>query len=87
LLVNDPVMISLDRIAVDPAKMNGQPCIRGMRITVRRVLEISALYPDPEERRREFPDIEDEDVRQALHYAALQLPDQIIDLNPDALVA
>jgi uncharacterized protein (DUF433 family) len=80
-------MISLDRIEVDPAKMNGQPCIRGMRMTVRRVVEISALYPDPDERRKEFPDIEDEDVRQALHYAALQLPDQIIELDPDALVA
>ncbi len=63
-------MMNLDRIVVDPGKMNGQPCLRGLRITVRRAVEISALYPDPEERRQEFPDLEDEDVRQALHYAA-----------------
>jgi uncharacterized protein (DUF433 family) len=31
---------------LDPGKMGGQPCIRGMRITVRRILEILATYPD-----------------------------------------
>ena len=39
-------MQALDRITVDPALINGQPCLRGMRLTVRRVLEIVALYPD-----------------------------------------
>ena len=37
------------RITTDPAVMNGQPCIRGMRLTVRRVLEALATYPDPTE--------------------------------------
>ncbi|MCU0749076.1 MAG: DUF433 domain-containing protein, partial [Akkermansiaceae bacterium] len=64
-----------------------QPCIRSMRLTVRRVIEIAALYPDPEERKMEFPEIEDEDVKQALHYAAIHLPDQFIPLSGDALVA
>ena len=58
--------------------MNGQPCLRNLRLTVRRVIEIAALYPDRSERLLEFPGIEDEDVRQALHFAALQLPDGII---------
>ena len=35
-----------DRITIDPEQMNGQPCIRGMRLTVRRVVEAAALYPD-----------------------------------------
>ena len=35
----------VDRITWDPHQMNGQPCIRGMRQTVRRVLEAVALYP------------------------------------------
>jgi hypothetical protein len=35
-----------DRITVDPETMNGQPCIRNMRLTVRRVVEAVALYPD-----------------------------------------
>lgn len=80
-------MKKLDRITVDPERMNGQPCIRNLRLTVRRVLEIAALYPDRTERVQEFPEIEDEDVRQALHYAALLLPDAIFQLDPDALVA
>lgn len=80
-------MITLDRITTDPNQLNGQPCLRGMRLTVRRVLEIAALYPDGAERRKEFPELEDEDVSQALHYAALHLPDQIIALPGDALVA
>jgi len=41
------------------------------------------MYPDRAERLAEFPEIEDEDVRQALRYAALLLPDAVID----ALVA
>lgn len=80
-------MIKLDRITVDSQKMNGQPCLRNLRITVRRVIEIAALYPDRSERLKEYPEIDDEDVRQALRYAALQLPDGIFPLDPDALVA
>lgn len=80
-------MIPLDRITSNPELMNGQPCIRGMRLTVRRVIEIAALYPDAAERRKEFPELEDEDLRQALHYAALHLPDQILSMHDDALVA
>ena len=77
----------LDRITVNPEQMNGQPCLRHHRLTVRRVLEISATYPDRSQRLLEFPEIEDEDVRQALQYALLQLPDSIVPLDPDALVA
>jgi len=80
-------MINLDRITLNPDRMNGQPCLRDLRLTVRRVLEIAALYPDRAERKAEFPEIDDEDFRQALRYAALQLPDGISTLNPDALVA
>lgn len=36
---------------------------------------------------REFPEIDDEDIRQALQYAALYLPDQVIPLDTDAVVA
>jgi len=80
-------MISFDRITSDPHRMNGQPCLRDLRLTVRRVVEIAAMYPDRTERMLEYPELEDEDVRQALHYAALQLPDQVTPLDPDALVA
>ena len=72
--------MTFDRITVEPGKVNGQPCIRGMRLTVKRVLEALSLYPDREELRREYPELEDEDIRQALAYAAAHLEDRIIDL-------
>jgi uncharacterized protein (DUF433 family) len=62
--------MTFDRITVDPARMNGQPCIRDLRITVQRVLESLATYPNIEELYREYPELEEEDIRQALKYAA-----------------
>jgi len=63
-------MGTLDRITYDPAQMNGQPCVRRLRLTVRRVLEALATYPDRVELKREYPELEDEDIRQVLAYAA-----------------
>lgn len=71
----------LDRITINPAVMNGQPCIRGMRFTVRRVVEAAALYPDRDELKREYPELEDEDIAQALDFAARNLDDQILPLE------
>ena len=67
-----------DRITIDPEQMNGQPCIRGMRITVRRVLESLALYPDRKELFAEYPELEEEDIRQALAFAAENMSDSLI---------
>lgn len=74
-------MTEFDRITYDPAKMNGQPCIRGMRLTVRRVLEALATYPNREELRAEYPELEDEDIRQSLEYAAANLDDKVVELR------
>ena len=71
----------LDRITVNPTIMNGQPCIRGMRLTVRRVLEAAALYPDRSELKAEYPELADEDIAQALDFAARNLDDQILPLE------
>jgi uncharacterized protein (DUF433 family) len=73
-------MVILDRITVEPGKMNGQPCIRGLRITVRRVLLAIATYGSGDELRRAYPDLEDEDIRQALEYAAANLDDRVEEL-------
>ena len=73
--------MTFDRITCDAARLNGQPCIRNLRLTVRRVVEAVATYPDREELRREYPELEDEDVRQALEYAAANLDDIIIPLT------
>lgn len=72
--------MSLNRITSNPARMNGQPCIRDLRLTVRRVIELLATYTDREELRREFPELEDEDIQQALMYASSYLDDRIINL-------
>jgi len=61
--------------------MNGQPCIRGLRLTVRRVVEAVATYPDRKDLKREYPELEEEDVREALAYAAANLEDKVVDLT------
>lgn len=73
-------MTALDRITVEPGKMNGQPCIRGMRITVKRVIFAVATYGMGEEFKKAYPDLDDEDIRQALEYAALNLEDRVEEL-------
>jgi len=77
-------MASFDRITCDPAKMSGQPCIRGLRLTVRRVLEALAAHPDRQELHAEYPELDDEDIRQALEYAAANLDDRVTQLRPTA---
>jgi uncharacterized protein (DUF433 family) len=64
--------------------LNGQPCIRGLRLTVRRVLEALAIYPDRSKLRTEYPELEDEDIRQALEYAAANLDDRIVEFRSTA---
>ena len=75
--------MKLDRIQIDPERMNGQPTIRNLRLTVRRVVELVALYPDRNELVKEYPELEDDDIQQALMYAASNLDDRIIEINPD----
>ncbi len=72
--------MKIDRITINPAIMNGQPCMRNMRLTVRRVVELVAIYSDRDELFREFPELENEDIRQALHYATTYLDDRILEL-------
>jgi uncharacterized protein (DUF433 family) len=69
-------MQRFDRITWDPNQMNGQPCVRGMRLTVRRVVEAMALYLNREELFRNYPELEPEDLQQALAFAAANLEDR-----------
>lgn len=71
--------MKLDRITMNPNRMNGQPAIRNLRLTVKRVIELLALYPDRAELRQEYPELEDEDIQQALTFAAARLEDQSVD--------
>ena len=73
-------MERLDRITVDATRMNGEPCIRDLRLTVRRVLEALAMYPDRIGLQREYPELEEEDIRQALAYAAALVDDKVLPI-------
>jgi uncharacterized protein (DUF433 family) len=75
-------MANFDRISSDPAILHGQPCIRGMRLTVRRVLEGLSLYPERAQFQEQYPELDDEDIRQALAYAASTLEDRVVELRP-----
>ena len=58
------------RITVEPDKMGGVPCIRGLRIPVATVVGMVADGMSEKEILKAYPDLEAEDIRQALHYAA-----------------
>jgi len=69
-----------ERITWNAKQINGQPCIRGMRLTVRRVAAAVAAYPAREELFRNYPDLEEEeDIRQALEFAAANLADEVYE--------
>ncbi len=70
-------MAKFDRITSVPTVLNGQPTIRGMRLSVRRVIEALALYPNWDDLRREYPELEPEDIRQALEFAAQNIDDSV----------
>lgn len=59
-------MTPFDRITFDPKIMGGRACIRGMRITVAHVVNMVANGMTTEEIVKEYPDLQAEDVRQAL---------------------
>ena len=74
------IAMNFDRITVDPKQLNGQPCIRGIRLSVRRVLEAVSLYPNREDLFREYPELLEDDVRQALEFAAANI-EEVIDFR------
>lgn len=80
--------MKLERITSNPARMNGQLCIRNLRLTVLRVIELLVTYLDKQELIREFPELEEEDVQQALIYASTYLDNRVIEtLLNDAIFA
>jgi len=72
--------MTFKRITCDPKRMNGQPCIRNLRLTVRRVVEAVALYPNRKDLKREYPELEEADIREALAFAAANLDDKVLEL-------
>lgn len=63
-------MKHLDRITFDPMVMGGKPCFRGMRITAGMIVGLIASGYSNETILKAYPYLEEEDIRQALAYAA-----------------
>lgn len=77
-----PLVISkLDRITVNPNVCLGQPTIRGMRITVGFILKLLASQLSIQEILEAYPELEAEDIRQALNYAAWAVSDRIVNIT------
>jgi len=72
--------VTFARITVNPEQMGGTPCIRGLRIPVATVVVMVADGLTPDEILREYPDLEEEDIREALRYAAESLRERELPL-------
>jgi uncharacterized protein (DUF433 family) len=62
--------MKFERITVNPDQMGGVPCIRGLRIPVATVVGMIADRMTEEEILKAYPDLEREDIQEALRYAA-----------------
>ncbi len=69
------------RITVSPAQMGGIPCIRGLRIPVATVVGMVAENMSQQEILQAYPDLEPDDIRQALNYAAEAVREQVLPLT------
>lgn len=63
-------MQGVQRITIDPAVMGGKPCIRGMRVTVGMIVEALAAGCTVDDLLKDFPYLEEADIRAALAFAA-----------------
>jgi uncharacterized protein (DUF433 family) len=68
------------RITVDPFQMGGVPCIRGLRIPVATIVEMMAQGMPEVEILQAYPDLQAEDIREALYYAAAALRERQLPL-------
>ena len=74
--------MTFDRITVEPDKIGGVSCIRGLRMPVATVLAMVADGMTTDEIIADFPDLEAEDVRVALLYAAEAVRERALPLAP-----
>jgi len=69
------------RITLDPNKCFGKPCIRGLRIPVSSILSYLSSGMTIEEILKEWPELEQEDIYQALGYAAWVMEERVIPME------
>ena len=80
--MTEPAGTGLERITVDPDRMGGVPCIRGLRIPVATVLGMLAEGMSEDEILAAYPDLEREDIRAALRYAAALADERLLPPAP-----
>jgi uncharacterized protein (DUF433 family) len=73
-----PISDLLKRITIDADRMNGRPCIRGLRITVADILSLMSAGQSRETILQEYPYLEGADIDAVLAFAARQVDDPII---------
>lgn len=71
-------MSHLHRITVDPEQCGGRPCLRGLRVRVKDVLDLLAAGASRDEILEDYPYLEADDITAALEYAARQ-SSQVVD--------
>ena len=74
------------RITVNPKQMDGVPCIRGLRIPVATVVGMVADGMAEEETLKAYPDLEREDIREALRFAAEAVEGRDVEESLDKLL-
>ena len=77
-------MKNLERITVDPRQMAGVPCVRHLRIPVATVLRMLAGGLSESEILSEYPDLEPEDIRACLRFAAASAMERELPLPSSA---
>ncbi len=70
-----------DRITMDPEKCFGKPCIRGLRMPIASILSYLSSGMTVDEILKEWPELEPEDIYQALGYAASAMEESIVPLK------
>jgi uncharacterized protein (DUF433 family) len=68
----------MNRITINPGQCGGRPCVRGMRIRVKDVLDMLAEGAKPEEILMDFPDLEAADIRACIAFAARYLDHAVL---------
>ena len=74
-------MTYADRITIEPGKCGGRPCIRGMRIRVKDVLELLAHGASWDEILRDYPYLEAGDIQACLDFAAAQSDHKLLKVS------
>jgi len=72
--------LKLDRITMDPEVMGGQPCLKGLRIPVSLIIKLIASGKKIDAILEDYPELEEEDVKQSLEYAAWTVSERVLPL-------